>query len=389
VSRPTEIRTAPNIYQCVDEDGRHVGWRVYVRRPDPKTGRSQKSAIRFKPSVTLDELLHFRDAHKLEAKRQRRQRRRTAAVAVSTFADDAAKYLALATVKAMPSFRTREIEITTWVGIFGSRPRHSITAPMIDEALQRLKNDGYSGSTVNKFRTALMSLWTRLDGRSAANPVKDTAMFDEAALIARAQPYDLLTQILDSIPAERGRGVKGEEGSRSRGSESRARLEVLAWTGMDPSQLAGTKFNVRERWYVTPQRQKGSRRSRTPRPEIRKPMSPEAAKAFKRFEALGLRGKKFSTHSLRHTWERGIARVQKRLREELDDPTFTLPHIRLKDIRHSFGTRLYQRTQSLDAVGKMLDHAPGSPMTLRYSLGAVPSVLKTHMRKFGGRKRAS
>jgi integrase len=401
-----EIRFAPNIYKSFNANGEHVGWRVFVRGRDPQTGRSRLAPKRFKltdlPCVcqpprpncercAVAQLHHYRDTHKLEMKRLRRGGRPrpvAAAPDAGGFKADAKTYLALDVVKAMPSYSTRVIEINTWIGIFGETPRRTITAPLIDAKLQQLKNDGYSGSTVNKFRTALMSLWTRLDGRSAANPVKDTSMFDEAPLLPRGQSYDLLTLILDNIPDDRTRGTKGVKGSRTGGSESRARLEVLAWTGMDPSQLGrmtDQHVSLKERWYVTPQRQKGSKRRRTPRPVIKKPMSNEAAKAFERFIALGLLGKRFSTHSLRHTWERGIARVQKQLRDALEDPAFTLPHIRLKDIRHSFGTKLFEETEDLDLVARMLDHAPGSPMTLRYALGAVPNVLQRHVGKFPGR----
>jgi integrase len=384
-----EVRVAPNIYKGP------YGWRVYLRR----FGKLKPK--RFKRDVTIEEVQHFVDTFKLESKKLRRERRKTKAAAADdlSFRKDAARYVELETVKAMPSYQTRQAEIEKWVDAFGDRIRRSITTREIDEQLQAFLNDGYSGSSVNKFRTALMAMWTRLDGRSAANPVRDAMMFDEAPLVARGQSYDLLTLILDSIPEQRGRGVKGKKGSRSLGSESRARLEVLAWTGMDPSQLGrmkpGEHVNVRERWYITPHRQKGSRRRRTPRPVIKKPMSAEAARAFQRLIALGLLGKKFSTHSLRHTWYRAIGRVERELREEYDDPDFTLPHIRLKDIRHSFGTRLFEQVAKAkrsevaarEIVGLMLDHAPGSPMTLRYSLGAVPNVLRTHLRALPGRRK--
>jgi len=41
----------------------------------------------------------------------------------------------------------------------------------------------------------------------------------------------------------------------------------------------------------------------------------------------------------------------------------------------------------LNTVGRMLTHAPGSPMTLRYSLGAVPEVLRAQMKKFATTER--
>ena len=67
-----------------------------------------------------------------------------------------------------------------------------------------------------------MALWTRLDGRSAANPVKETHLFEEAPITARGQSYDVLERILDAVPDT---------------GKARARLEVLAWTGMEPLQV--------------------------------------------------------------------------------------------------------------------------------------------------------
>ena len=136
---------------------------------------------------------------------------------------------------------------------FGKRVRTLITAGEIDEQLQRWRNAGYSAASVNKFRTALMALWTRLDGRSAANPVKETHLFEEAPITARGQSYDVLERILDAVPT----------------GKARARLELLAWTGMEPLQvkrLTAAHLSIAERWYISPQREKGSKRRRTPRP---------------------------------------------------------------------------------------------------------------------------
>lgn len=361
-------KVAPNIWKT------DTGWRVFVRTPDPETGRSKLTPKRFKDDGRperdqLADLIDFRDSAKLEAKRLRRQTPRQVrrAPAVSTFADEAAQYLALETVQAMPSYKARQNEIATWVRRFGPRVRHTITGPEIDQQLQGLRNEGYSGSSVNKFRTALMALWTALDGRGAANPVKNTRLFEEAALTARGYSYDVLTRLLDAM-SDTGKG--------------RARLEVLAWTGMEPKQLkrmTEAHVSVAGQWYITPPREKGSRRRATPRAVIKKPMSPEAQAAFQRFidqDAWGY----FSTTALRRAWNAAQARVQ------ASDPTWTVPHIRLKDLRHSFGTQLYEQTHNLGIVAQMLDHAPGSPMTQRYALGAVPSVLRAHMDQFRGRK---
>jgi integrase len=375
-----EVRVAPNIYRTPH------GWRVYVKRAGilkPK---------RFPPDATLESLKEFVESFRQESQRLTEVRRKEAAEHAGTFAADADRYLALKVVHAMPSHADRVREITHWRTVFGRRPRGTITAGAIDEQLQALFDSGYAGSTVNKFRTALMSLYTRLDGRGGANPVRQTRLFEEAEEEARGRSYGLLTRILDAVPAERSRPVKGQQGSRGTGSASRARLEIMAWTGMAPSQIArldpATHFSIAEGWYVVPRRQKG-KKPRFPRPVIRKQMTADARAAFRRFVRLQAYGP-FSRSSLRHTWFRAQRRVEAAMRAEKHDDGFQLPRFRLYDIRHSFGTELFKRTKDLALVAEVLDHS-SLQMTRRYSLGAVADVLKGAMRKFEaatGRRRA-
>jgi integrase len=111
---------------------------------------------------------------------------------------------------------------------------------------------------------------------------------------------------------------------------------------------------------------------------------PETVAAFERAIAVGAiadEPQPFSTQSLYKTWQRACRRVERAVRAETQDPTFRIPHIRLKDIRHSFGTLLFEKTGDLDTVREMLQHAPGSAMANRYTLGAVPSVLRAQMQK--------
>lgn len=378
-----DVKVAPNIYRT------KYGWRVYIRRA------GKLKPIRFPASKTIEWLILFRDQVQLESRRLKLEagaaRPKRAPRVTTTFAADADAYLALPAVAAMPSIKARRVEIARWVKVFGDRTRDTITSREIDAHLQAWRAEGLAGSTVNKLRTALMSMWTRLDGRSARNPVRDTGVFEEASIEPRGQPYSLLTRILDAVDPKRSRGVKGKKGSAGLGSLSRARLELLAWTGMDPSQIKrmvpGEHFSVREGWYISPRREKGSRRRRMPLPTIKKPMNAEAKKAFRDAQRLGAFGP-FDTHSLRKVWFRALRRVERQIRER-EDPEFVMPHIRLKDLRHSFGTELYRRTKNLDLVGEMLDHT-NRATTKRYAVGAVSDVLRGFMIEFSrstGRKR--
>jgi site-specific recombinase XerD len=366
-----ETRVAPNIYQTPH------GWRVYVKRD------GVLKPVRFKRDVTLEQLEIFVRTFKEESERLRQQRQTEADAHAGTFAADVARYLALKTVQAMPSYSDRARQIAFWRKAFGRRPRSAITTRDVDEQLQALFDGGASGSYVNKHRTALMALYTRLDGRAAANPVREARLYEEAEETPRGRSYALLKRILDAVPADRSRPVKGQKGSGTRGSLSRVRLELMAWTGMAPSQVGrlepGKHFDLAQGWYVFPRRDKG-KKPRFPRPVIRKQMTADARAAFRRFVKLKAAGP-FDRRALRHTWLRALKRVQAAMRKELRDPDYILERVRLYDIRHSFGTEIFKRTKDLAITAEMLDHS-SLRTTRRYSLGAMSDVLKGATRKF-------
>jgi integrase len=371
---PREVKVAPNIYRTAH------GWRVYVRRRDPKTGHSKLHPFRFPPEKTLEDLEYFRDLYKLESKQLRRQARTDAAAAAAevagTFTKEAEEYLELKTVKAMPSYTDRVRDITRWIGVFGRTPRKAIRTRDIDEQLQQWINEGYAASTVNNRRTALMALWTRLDGRTAANPVRETQVFAEPELEPRGLPYPLVIRILDAIPATRSYSHLKE--TKVNPVKTRIRLEVMAWTGMRASQLGQLKpehVNFEERWFVTPRSKKGGKQARYTRPVIRKPLTSDSEAALRRFFACGCVGT-FSPSSARRLFTRAVRQVEQDMQAEKQDPTFRLPAgIRPYDLRHSFGTEMLRRTKSLETVAELLDQS-STRMTKRYALGAIADVLK-------------
>lgn len=382
MSRPDrEVRVAPNVYRAIgagttdDPVGR---WRVYVRRD------GRKRTKRFPTDYTLAHVQAWMVGYDEETETLRAARGLSDAEYARTFAADLERYLALKIVKAMPSYRQREIQLSKCQSALGRRRRPEITTKDLDELLQGFLNRGYSGSYVNKIRSALMSLWTRLDGRSAPNPVKDTKLYPEAPIEERGATYDVLRMILRAVP-DRSRPIKGVKGSRDRRSVSKARLAVLVWTGMDPAELRRLQPEhvcVREGWYTVPPRRKGTP-TRFPEPLVRKPMTADAKAAFETWMAFNTWGEVFSTDSLRHTWQRAVAAVETQQRKKRKDPRFALPRIRrLKDIRHSFGTELSKRTEgNLVLVGEMLGHRD-KRTTRRYQIGAVPVVLAEAMAKF-------
>lgn len=367
-----EVRVAPHIYRSRN------GWRVYVRRD------GALKPIRFKADATLETLTTFVADYQKESARLKRERRAEALERAGTFAGDAAKYLHLKAVQAMPSFADRKRDIDRWVAIFGRRPRGGIASSEIDEQLQVWIDAGVSPSTVNKRRTALMSLYTRLDGRGSANPVRESHVFEEAAPEPRGLPYWLIVRLLNAVPVDRSRPEKGVKGSRDLGSLTRVWFEIMAWTGMTPmqiEQLRPDRFNLAERWYLSPPRRKGHRRPRHPRPLVKKPMTERAHAAFARLVKLKAVGRSLDRSSMRHSLERARKAVERQLRKQKRDDTYVLPRIRPYDFRHSFGTELYRQTKRLELVAEMLDHSTFQ-MTKRYALGAVSAVLKEGMQRF-------
>lgn len=183
------------------------GYRIYVWA----NGRSFPK--RLPNTWTLTQVRQYRDEHVVAL-------RRTAGRAAQRglFADDADRYLR--GVAAMPSIDDRRRDIRQWVDRFGHRSRASITVDEIRAELHRWRAT-LAASTVNHRRTALLHLYTTLDRRGVYNPVREIRPFPEPPPEPRAVPLDTVRSIL---------GVM-------RPSKTRARLAVLAWTGMRGSQL--------------------------------------------------------------------------------------------------------------------------------------------------------
>jgi integrase len=167
-----------------------------------------------------------------------------------SFAADAAAYLAAVT--ALPTYKERVKHIREWVAIFGSRPRFTIQPHEIRAQRDRwliqprqaqrgrkgkrrtVTLPSYTTSAVNKRLRALSNLWTVLHGRHAPNPVREVPEADEIEAPPRALPHTLIRQILGAMP-DVTRPEKGR--TPEPGSRTKARLEVMLWTGLSHSQL--------------------------------------------------------------------------------------------------------------------------------------------------------
>lgn len=268
------------------------------------------------------------------------------------FSDDAHAYLA--SIAAMPTYAQRTHHIEQWIEVFGARLRDSITADEIRLQLHRWKAEGKAAATVNKLRTALMHLYSVLDGKGAINPVKDAPRFQEPAPAPRAIPYALLPKLLAAIPHPK----------------SRARLMVIAYTGLPPASVRLIRredVDLKLRRVAVPGRQKGAgTKGRI------LPLTPDGAKAFKAMIAADAFGS-FTSAPLGRMMKAALKAVG-------------LPEsYRVYDLRHSFGSEVYRRSGDIRATQVLLDHS-SEALTHRYTVTAVDPRVAAAVAQFQRRK---
>jgi len=357
-ARETFTRVGPGIYQ-VKRRGRVVGFRAVVSVFDREQRKGRLVTKRFPKGTERVAMSTWRQEQRVLA-RQAPITAPSEPVDTKGFAGDAARYLKA--VAAMPSFSDRERDIARWVQLFGERQRATITSTDIASALAAwAKTKG--AATVNHRRTALMHLWTVLDGRSAANPVKAAPKYREPDPAPRGIPYALIRRILDKMPT----------------TKAKARLSVIAWTGLPHAQVARITpgdVDLERRVLRVPGRNKGRGT------EARAlPLTVEAVSALKVFAAVGAWGE-FSRSSVRKSFALACTKVAA---EEAKKPARTrvsVAGLRPYDLRHSFGTELYRATGDIRATQLLMGHSRVE-MTHRYTLGAVDERLADAVRAFG------
>jgi integrase len=264
-------------------------------------------------------------------------RARTAPVARATgptFADEARAYLEA--VRHMPTYDKRAHHIGLWVAEFGDRQRPTITSAEIRTVLTRWRPDGHAKGgplavgSLNQRRTALMHLYTVLDGKSATNIVKDVPRYDESASV-RARDVDMVTI---------ARVIKSFRVTDKRGGKTRARLRVLHWTGWPMSLVVPIQprdVNWRDGLVHVPARKKGKGF-----PSAWVPVMPRALAAFRHYFRVGAHQGKRPSNSAIHS------RLQAHC-EALGIEPFN-PYA----LKHSFGTWAALRVQDNDALRDLL-----------------------------------
>jgi integrase len=300
------------------------GWQAYVRV------RGKFYARRFPPDTALTTMKQWR-----EEQRVRVRLGATLTPPPSTFAEDVAVYLAQ--VRSMPTFAWRKQDLRLWLDALGhDRDRRTITALEVGAQLETWRQH-YAASTVNHRRTALMHLFSKLDGKSAPNPAKDVPRYKAEDRGPRGMHPRVIRTILAHMQP----------------SQTKARLLLMAWTGWPQMTLERlTPADIRWGEYVYVKR----RRKGQGVVGERVPLLPEAWKALREFKRWGCWGT-FSRDSMNASWQRAVTKTQadRRVPQIVKDGIVedAVPY----DLRHSFGTLVADVTRDDTAVQKLMRHS--------------------------------
>ncbi len=314
-----------------------TGWRAFVRV------RGTLYSKRFPSDTPITTLRDWRAAKRTDVLRASLH-----VLPSGTFANDVDTYLRA--VRTMPTYDEREQMMLLWItALGGARTRQSITSAEIRGALQHWRVSGrYDGqplseSACNHRRTALMHFFSVMNGKSGANPVRDVPRFHEPDPEPRGLTYAKLRKVFATM----------------RESATKARLMIIAYTGLPHAtiqRLTRADLDLKAKTVTVPRRRKGAgTKTRIV------PLTPEAVKAFKMLDRCEGWGH-FSRSSLRKSFH-------------LACRTAKVTVIRPYDLRHSFGTAVYEATGDLGAAQALLDHA-NIKQTQRYTMRAVADRMR-------------
>lgn len=288
------------------------------------------------------------------------------------FPADAREYLAL--VKDMPSFDDREHEINCWAKAFAKKRRADIEGKDISKVLQEWKVSGgvdggpLSNASLNRRRTSLMSMWTKLDGKSARNPVRDVDKFDESENLEPIRAHDprILYRLLARIGQRKWKRRRPKHRGRPHApSKTRARLRLILHTGWPHAQvmrLLPEHINWKTEHVRVPARRKGKGK-KAPRVV---PLFAGAVVALRAFEAADAWGP-FSTSSMHTALARAVKDENAWRKRRGKRP---LSHIRPYDFRHTALTEMAKVITDERALQELSLHSSAS-QTRRYTDSAT------------------
>jgi len=266
--------------------------------------------------------------------------------------------------KGRPGFAERKRHLELWRDALGTDTlRSDLTRDDFARVLNGWKAEGLAPDTCNKRRTAMLALYHALDGRGGSNPVREIPKFRVADPLPRGVAYDLIEKALAKLPR----------------SKTEARLRLMAYTGLRQGQimkLTPDHWDHKQHMLTVP----GTAKGRGTRAYV-VPLSTQAQAALKAFdglEAWGMFTYAPAARLWRQAWYCAVKKIKRTPYIEVPkDFVAPVPY----DLRHSFGTAIYQATGDLNAARKLLGHS-SLRMTDRYTLAAVPGQQLAAVRAF-------
>lgn len=305
------------------------GWQVYVRR------KGEFLSKHFKPDTPLVDLRRWRNEQ-----HARTTLNLPALADAGSLRADADSYLGLVT--HLTSYKDRKYRIEQWVTALGPEtPRSAITSVEIRRALETWRTSGLSLASLNLRRTALMHLYSVLDGKSGKNPVRDVPRYTEPQQQWHLPTWKDAEKAITAV-------------SRDRLNGSRVRLAVLLWTGLPSAQLkrlTAEDVNLKAGTMRVPGRLKGKGTK-----AAMLPLLPQAVTAFRQLARADAWGA-FSNSSLHKALLKGCTRAK-------------VPAFRVYDLRHLFGTTLATVVKDDRVIAELLQHSDLS-LTKRYTEQSV------------------
>jgi integrase len=289
----------------------------------------------------------------------------------NVFQRDVATYLD--SVTDMPTYSDREFHMLWWAAIFKGRKRNTITPLEIKTALAKLR-ETHSPSSCNKRRTALMSFYTAMNGRSGYNPVRDVPKYQE-----------------DEEPRDQRMWTAYRILALMRPSQTRARLRVILWTGWPHAQLKRLKPAhldlAHARAFVTPRR-KGKGRKGVWLPLL--PGAVIALRDFVKWDCFTPFDEKrqclvpFSNSAMHSSFARAVAKFNAHRARFGHPPIDAHPY----DLRHSFGTMFAERTEDERALQEAMMHSRAE-QSRRYTQRATERRVATAFAQVANAKKTA
>lgn len=358
------------------------GWRAFVRV------KGKLYPQRFPKTATFTEMQDWRAGKRTDVLRALLREGKLGAP--GTLTADVQTYLKM--LDGNPRLkREREAYLKLWTERFGDRARRSIRVREIQQTLADWASERYAFDTLKHRKNALAALYDALDHDAdppLPNPVRKARIpLKKPEPEARGLPLAQVLRILAAVSSQGGvfkRGDhskgKGNRGGRYDASKTQARIHVMAYTGLRPEELK--RYDPQDWRRDTHELIVRAAKGSAPRAV---PLLPEAEHWLRELEARDATGR-FNNGVVQRAFRRALAKVgyapklPNGQRKKAAEPKRRGGRargrtglIRPYDLRHSFGTAVYQQTEDLGVTQALMGHKD-IRQTMRYAKNAIPHV---------------